>query len=658
MSKKSPDIKIFVSHRIDQDSETIDNPLYIPVRCGAVFDQREGVTMLGDDTGDNISNKRGSFCELTVQYWAWKNVDADYYGLCHYRRYLSFAKKKFDVDFRNQIVEQTLSKRSAKKYNLCSKESEEDLICSYDAVVAEYADIENIATPQGIKSSVYEHWKGWSGVLIERRTLDQLVKLIDTLYPQYSKDAQAYLSGKLYRGYNCFILKKDLFFSLCQFQFDILFQLEKKIDSTYYSETMARTIGFMGELLYGIFMYHLEQTHKFRIKCVQLVFFENSRRHESLLPAFKKNNIPIVLVSSSYYVPYLSVFLQSLIEHCSPENNYDIIVFHKEIVPASMRRLTAIQKERENLSIRFYNPKHRLEDIKFFIASPCYCEEAYYRILVPWVLENYSKAIVMDCDIIVKEDIAKLFSTDLEGKLLGGVKDIVYQGMLNGVVSDALEYAKETLKMQNPYNYVNTGVLLMDLKQIRGYCTEDDLLSFSQAHQFRIQEQDALNVYFEGQFKFLDIGWNFYVETNSWVTQCLTSAPSKFYRDYQDAAETKDHVYLIHYANIPKPWENPGILYADEFWSVARKTTYYEELIARLIDNRTLDIRGATFDLQNRLGIFDTRSKIRRFADKLLPLNSHRRQFAKCLVPKGSLRWRACKQIYYIFKPQYRPAKQ
>ena len=76
---EKPDIKIFVSHRIDLDSETIDNPLYVPVRCGAVYDEREGVRMLGDDTGDNISERRMSFCELTVQYWAWKNVKADYY---------------------------------------------------------------------------------------------------------------------------------------------------------------------------------------------------------------------------------------------------------------------------------------------------------------------------------------------------------------------------------------------------------------------------------------------------------------------------------------------------------------------------------------------------------------------------------------------------
>lgn len=82
------DIKIFVSRRIDTNSTLINNPLYFPVRCGAVFDNSGSPAYAGDNTGDNISDRRNSFCEFTVQYWAWKNVKADYYGLCHYRRYL------------------------------------------------------------------------------------------------------------------------------------------------------------------------------------------------------------------------------------------------------------------------------------------------------------------------------------------------------------------------------------------------------------------------------------------------------------------------------------------------------------------------------------------------------------------------------------------
>ena len=81
-----PDVKIFVSHRVDLDSVAVENSVYIPVRCGAELDTNENPTMIGDNTGENISDKREYLGEFTVQYWAWKNVQADYYGLCHYRR--------------------------------------------------------------------------------------------------------------------------------------------------------------------------------------------------------------------------------------------------------------------------------------------------------------------------------------------------------------------------------------------------------------------------------------------------------------------------------------------------------------------------------------------------------------------------------------------
>ena len=278
------DIKIFVSHRIDLDSETIDNPLYIPVRCGAVYDNKNDSNIQGDNTGDNISSRRMSFCEFTVQYWAWKNVDAEYYGLCHYRRFLSFADKRFKTNqYNNMIHVPMLNKNSFRKFGLLQPEEMEKLIRNFDVIVSEYADIRRMPTPIGTKQTVFEHWRAYDGEFLEKSTLYRLLELIQTRHPEYFSSAKEYLEAHWHRGYNCYVMRKDLFFKMCEFQFDIMFEIEKALDTTGYSETMKRTPAFIGEILYGIFIYHITKQEKYRIKELQLVFFGRTDRIDSKL---------------------------------------------------------------------------------------------------------------------------------------------------------------------------------------------------------------------------------------------------------------------------------------------------------------------------------------------------------------------------------------
>ena len=97
-----------------------EDSVYLPLNVGA-----EGKPDLGytkDNTGDNIAAKKAYFCELTGLYWAWKNLDADYIGLVHYRRY--FTRK----EVRNI---------NAEKGQILRKEEWEKLLSSYNVVVAD-----------------------------------------------------------------------------------------------------------------------------------------------------------------------------------------------------------------------------------------------------------------------------------------------------------------------------------------------------------------------------------------------------------------------------------------------------------------------------------------------------------------------------------------
>lgn len=649
-SNNDKKIKIFVSLRTDIDSEIVQNSIYMPVRCGAVYDKRKDTNILGDDTGSNISEKKMSYCELTVLYWAWKNQDLDYYGLCHYRRYLSFSNIKHDSDFRNQVIENYLCEDSMLKHGLLSEEYLNKEIEKYDALVPESSNIKEMPTPEGKKKSIIEHWK--ASRLVEPETVDKVLLLIEEKYPQYYKSAKEYVKGSKYRGYNCFILKKELFNELCEFQFGILFELEKVIDNRFYSETLNRTMGFMGELLFGIYIYHIEKLGKYNISNKQLVFFENTEKKEEIGTVFSENVVPIVIRMSNYEVPYLGIFLKSFINNTSEENNYDLIILHRDISKDNQLKITSDLEMKNNISIRFYKPSRALNDIKFHNKKENCFEESYYSVFLPWILINYKKTLIIDIDIIVKRDLAELFNTDLDGNLAAGVKDIVFQGLLNLGSDNLLEYAKKEMNMEQPYNYINTGVLITDLEKIRNKYKTEEIIDICMSNKFRIEEQDILNVILEKNIKFLSQNWNFYVESHDGVNHCIKMAPQINELEYRNIKENSP--YIIHYSNLPKPWSDPEIKWAREFWDLARGTIYYEELISRMINDKIQDIRYLTYEIKNRTGLFDNRSGARRIADKLMPINSKRRSFFKLILPKDSRRWKTLKKIYHFIFPKYK----
>lgn len=267
-----PNIKIFVSRRIDVNSVAVPNPLYIPVRCGAVFDQRSN-DVQGDDSGENISEKRMSFCELTVQYWAWKNISADYYGLCHYRRYLSFAEKMFRTNDHGVVPCAILSPATMKRFGLLNTEAMKTEIAQYDLIIPQPASVERMPLPHGNAKTVHHLWEAHSGIFFENGVVDYMLSLIEKLAPEYSSSAKEYFAGNLHRGYNCYVMRKVLFDRLCQFQFPIMEAIEAEMDTTTYS----RTPGYVGEMLFGVFLHHVISHENWRVSQRQLVLFAETQ---------------------------------------------------------------------------------------------------------------------------------------------------------------------------------------------------------------------------------------------------------------------------------------------------------------------------------------------------------------------------------------------
>ncbi len=203
-----------------------EDDVYFPLYVGREGKQDLGFT--GDNTGDNISLKNANYCELTGLYWAWKNLQCDYIGLCHYRRYFANSHHGSDLD--------------AKKAAIFHKADYEKLLQSYDVILPKKRNyyIETVR-------SQYEHAHN-------KRDLDEAERIIAERYPEYS-DAFAKVMGRTkLHILNMFAMKKELFDEYCAWLFDILFVLEKSVDISNYDAYQARVYGFLGERLFNVWL--------------------------------------------------------------------------------------------------------------------------------------------------------------------------------------------------------------------------------------------------------------------------------------------------------------------------------------------------------------------------------------------------------------------
>ena len=644
---EKPDIKIFVSHRIDLDSETIDNPLYIPVRCGAVYDERENVTMLGDDTGDNISEKRMTYNELTVQYWAWKNVKADYYGLCHYRRYLSFSRNQHYLKNIFQLVEESsINKDAREKYGLDIHSAQRTIKNNnIDIFLPEQFDIEEIYnTPNFTHRDRYYHEIGKE---FTDDCIEKLMGVIESLYPQYLESCEKYFNqGKAYFC-NCFLMRRDIFNKYNDWLFNILFSLETLIDYRNLSMKQSRILGFLSEDLFSIYFMNDILHKKLNRRELQLVLFKDTAAKPTLYPAFPCNYIPIILSCDDFYAPYMGVLIQSIIENSHSDRNYDIIVLHTDIKEENILLLKSLVACRDNFSIRFSDISDNIGSRHFSVWAH-YKKYNVYRLVAPEVLSQYDKAIYFDSDIVVEKDVAQLFDTDLGDNLIAAVPDIRYHSWKNEENNDLQIYSKKVLKLPETHLYFNSGVLIYNLRAFRETYTSEFMLDYCAQRHWRYIDQDVLNITCAGRTLFLPQAWNVLITADTYGTEA--KAPLSLYDDYRSAHKKP---FVIHYAGNFMPCIVPTVDLRWSFWKYARKTMFYETLILRMVQKQ---IEAIPMLGQGGIPV-DGRSGARIIADVLLPKGTRRREFAKFLLPKGSLRWRFCKQIYYIFAPQYRPSK-
>lgn len=171
----------------------------------------------------------------------------------------------------------------------------------------------------------------------------------------------------------------------------------------------------------------------------------------------------------------------------------------------------------------------------------------YLRLLIPTIFpESINRIIYLDSDIIVNDDIDNLWKFELGEKAIAGVPDNFYKQDSN----------KQRLNISNNYNYINAGVLLIDVSKLRMLNFTNQALNYIAKNKDKIyyHDQDVLNATCYNQITYLPYKWNMmdlYLYKKPWCQE-------------EDKATILTYQYkpsIIHYSGRFKPWhkecENP-----------------------------------------------------------------------------------------------------
>ena len=593
------------------------NPLFVPTQSGSALATEILPGIQRDDVGDNISNKNPHYNELDIQYWAWKHSEADYVGLCHYRRYLYLGKQKFSnltKDHRDQIEVPVLSPYTEKKYGLLDFDHMKKEITSYDLLIPKAYDISKVYTPHGEQKTVLQHWLAHDGALIKKKDIFLLMKLVQNKFHDIYPNMKEFMNNKYFNGYSMFIMKKNLFHEMCNFEFTVFEDMEKNIDFATYNEQESRIFGFMGEILSSSFFYYIAKSRKkLKIKECQILYFDDTDALNQIQPI--ESRIPVVVNANDIPGYLLYPLVNSIISHKDKNQKFDVIVINNHFSEFFKKYYTEICPN--DINFRFIS----LEAYARRLDYPTWnIPKNHLFALLPWILANYDCCYYLNWNLIVESPEAFQLSFQKEDLPIKGVKDPFIEGKLNSYLVSDIKWGKkikQECSQLNTYNLFNDGYLYLNLSALRKFDFIDicNRLSKIDSSMRELPYIYIFNILFQDNISEISQKFNYFVYANKKIDFYIHLASKVLLSKYKSA---KNHAVVKRY-DLSAPVDSiDNEQFYIEYWSIV---------------NQSVFVNAFNMFYQNCVAMGYT-PYIRYFAliDRMLPRGSRRREFVKKLV--------------------------
>lgn len=270
-------------------------------------------------------------------------------------------------------------------------------------------------------------------------------------------------------------------------------------------------------------------------------------------------HIPVVLATDNNYIPLITV-LTSLAENAGKDTFYDIYILTDDSFAQSSKHCVrrCLKLYENHCSISFKNVGAIFDDVQ--VTIPHITRPTYFRLVIPDILKE-DKCIYLDTDTIVNTDLKELYDIPLNNNYIAGVWHPGVIGIENVICKDA--------DIPSSDQYINAGVLLMNLKQLRRNGMVKKFLDLT-SKNMRSQDQDIINNGCYGKISLIPLKYN-----------VITKTADKSIEDYQgsysesELKEAWNNPCIIHYADRNKPWNSKDCVFMDYWWKYFRKSPIY-----------------------------------------------------------------------------------
>lgn len=297
---------------------------------------------------------------------------------------------------------------------------------------------------------------------------------------------------------------------------------------------------------------------------------------------FNDDSIHIGFSFDKNYSEIFGVCLQTLVKHTNPNRKYVCHIMAPNITYIDYGLFHSIIDGHNNIKLHLLRVDNVEVAVDKLFVDRHITKTCYFRFFLPELLPQIKKILYVDVDLIFCDDAAKCFDFNIGQHLIAGCQDKAVAHLNFGDFEKSHTLLKR-LGYSDIHNYVNSGVLLMNLDEMRKCNLTKSMLKLASTYQFPFHDQDVINLACEGRIVHLDDRWNVTTHTALWLY------PSNIQQEFKERMQ-EWNFGIIHYPGAAKPWNSDQGILPKVWINESKNCVFFAELSTASHNDNELSI--------------------------------------------------------------------